>query len=413
MRTIENCCLSGTSCFARCCKASGSNPNSFGCACAGRARGSEPASRRAPPRPGRRAAAAAPTPEDRGQGRPATAGACSIVTGGADNATLTSARAMSKAIGRATFRSGSTYQGAAAGRTTARPSSSSTAIVCRPSLPSCQASRPGKGGPKSSGGESSWRQRERPVATIRCISRSTRSGFCRERRRRRPQPAAQQPQKGAVVALHVFCGRVLQLLKRAHAVRTPAARFQNPRNPQIEDKGRAGARRAIEAIDDLLGRRRRGCGMRELVQPVADRPIQRVLLDRLERRRVFQCRQQYRRRMLAVMPDGAAASRRQYDRVAAADLDQDMVGPRPRSLYRGDQPLPALVGMEVADRTPALIGPRLADFAREAAVDVVLVKRTPFACRRKGVETREVVQERRPQRGKTGMASRAEPAITK
>ena len=188
MRTIENCCLSGTSCFARCCKASGSNPNSFGCACAGRARGSEPASRRAPPRPGRRAAAAAPTPEDRGQGRPATAGACSIVTGGADNATLTSARAMSKAIGRATFRSGSTYQGAAAGRTTARPSSSSTAIVCRPSLPSCQASRPGKGGPKPSGGEFELAPAGAAGGDDPLHQQIDEVGIFRERRRRRHSP---------------------------------------------------------------------------------------------------------------------------------------------------------------------------------------------------------------------------------
>ena len=107
---------------------------------------------------------------------PAIAAACVVVTGGADRAILTSGRAISRATGPARWRRGSTYQGEAASNIAAPSSPSSTAIVWRPSPPSRQASRPRSAGPKVSGGEASFRQRHRPVAMIRRISRSTMSG---------------------------------------------------------------------------------------------------------------------------------------------------------------------------------------------------------------------------------------------
>jgi hypothetical protein len=180
--------------------------------------------------------------------------------------------------------------------------------------------------------------------------------------------------------------------QRAWAVGAPAARFEKACHAQIEDKEGTWIRRAIEAIGQLLGRRCGGRDARQLVQPVADRAVERVALDRPKRRRVFQCLEQHRRAVLAIMPDRATALRRQFDRVVAADLDKDMIGPRPGPLDRGDQPPPALVGMQVADRAASLIRPRLADLARKASVDILLIERKPRHRRKPGAERRIIVQ---------------------
>ena len=189
--------------------------------------------------------------------------------------------------------------------------------------------------------------------------------------------------------------------QRAGAVGAPAARFQKTRDAQIEGKRLARVGREVEAIGQFLGRRRRARRARQLVQPVTDRPVERVALDRPKRRRMLKRLQQDSDAMLAIVPDRATALRRQVDRVAGADLDKHMVGPRPRPLNRGDQPLPAPVGVQVADRAAALIGPRLADLSRKAAVDVVLVKRKPCCGGKRDAGRRKIVQGRYPLYEKT------------
>ena len=95
--------------------------------------------------------------------------------------------------------------------------------------------------------------------------------------------------------------------------------------------------------------------MRQPVQPVTDRPVQRIFLDRLQARRVFQRLQQHRHGVLAIARDRAAALGRQPHRIGVPDLDKDVIGARPGPLHRGDQALAALVGVQVAHRATALI----------------------------------------------------------
>jgi hypothetical protein len=94
----------------------------------------------------------------------------------------------------------------------------------------------------------------------------------------------------------------------------------------------------------------------------------------LHRRRVSQSFEQHGCRVLAVPPDRTAAAAGKRDRVGIADLDKNMLGARPRSSDRGNQPLPALVRAQIANRAFAPVGTALLEAAGKAAADIALIE---------------------------------------
>ena len=108
----------------------------------------------------------------------------------------------------------------------------------------------------------------------------------------------------------------------------------------------------------------------QLMQPTPNRAAQRVLLDPLDRRRLSQCFDQHRGGVLAIPPDRAGAPRGQRDGLRILDLDKDVIRPGPCAVDRGDQPLTALVGAQVANRAVPLIGTPLVEAPGKAAADV-------------------------------------------
>jgi hypothetical protein len=202
-------------------------------------------------------------------------------------------------------------------------------------------------------------------------------GVLRERRRRAPEPVPQQLEHGAVGRAEIFRRRVLQLPGGQRPVGAPAARFEDADHAQIEDKGQAWPHRMIETIGDLIRTRLRAGRLAQLLQPTANRPGEHVRLGPLDRRRVGQRLQQHCRRMLAIPRDRAAAAGGQRDRIAFADIDEHAVGAHPRPLDQGDQPLAALIGPQIANRTAPLVGPAFVDLAVETAPDVAFVECKP------------------------------------
>src|SRR5712671_6314129 len=94
--------------------------------------------------------------------------------------------------------------------------------------------------------------------------------------------------------------------------------------------------------------------------------------------------------MLAVPSDRAAATRRQRDGVRIPDLDKDVVGAWPRSVDRSDQALAALIGSQVANRAPALVGTTFLKAPGKATAHVAFIE--------SGGGERKIVQWRGPVR---------------
>ncbi len=141
--------------------------------------------------------------------------------------------------------------------------------------------------------------------------------------------------------------------------------------------------------------------MRQPVQPVTDRPVQRIFWARLQARRVFQRLQQHRHGVFTIVSDWAAALGRQPHRIGVPDLDKDVIGTRSGPLNRGDQPLAALVGVQIAHRAAALIRDGLSNLAREAALNVVLVEGKPLGRGKPRAGERDIGHKRRPSAGGT------------
>jgi hypothetical protein len=78
--------------------------------------------------------------------------------------------------------------------------------------------------------------------------------------------------------------------------------------------------------------------------------------------------------MLAVPPDGTAASTGDHDGIGIIDLDKDVIGARPRSPDRGDQALPAFIRAQVANGTFAMVGTSLFETAGEATSDIAFIE---------------------------------------
>jgi hypothetical protein len=78
--------------------------------------------------------------------------------------------------------------------------------------------------------------------------------------------------------------------------------------------------------------------------------------------------------MLAVPPDGTAASTGDHDGIGIIDLDKDVIGARPRSPNRRDQALPAFVRAQLTNGTVAMIGTSLLETPREATSDIALIE---------------------------------------
>ena len=131
--------------------------------------------------------------------------------------------------------------------------------------------------------------------------------------------------------------------------------------------------RSIDTEDDLFG----GAGgfarpAPQPIEPAGNRTAERVGGDD-PLRRVAERLQQHGGHVLAIDDHRAAAPARQPDARARLDLGKDAVGPPARPLDIGDEPLPALVGMQIAHRAAALIRAPLLEFVPEATANVAFV----------------------------------------
>ncbi len=142
-------------------------------------------------------------------------------------------------------------------------------------------------------------------------------------------------------------------------------------------------------------------GLPQLVQPAPDRTHQRIFLGPFDRRRILQRLQQHGGGMLAVPSDRAAATRRQRDGVRIPDLDKDVVGAWPRSVDRSDQALAALIGSQVANRAPALVGTTFLKAPGKATAHVAFIESD--GGKRKIVQWRRPVQSWDPPTGSVSL----------
>jgi hypothetical protein len=112
----------------------------------------------------------------------------------------------------------------------------------------------------------------------------------------------------------------------------------------------------------------------QAVQPAPDRTVQQVLVGPLDGRRLSQSFEQHGCRVLAIPSDWTAAAAGQYDRLGIADLDKYVIGPRPVSLNRRNQPLPALIGTQIANRAFEKIRTAFLEAPGEATSDITLIE---------------------------------------
>jgi hypothetical protein len=112
----------------------------------------------------------------------------------------------------------------------------------------------------------------------------------------------------------------------------------------------------------------------QAVQPTPNRTVQQILVAPLDRRRLSQSFEQHGCRVLAIPSDWTAAAAGQYDRLGIVDFDKYVIGPRPVSLDRRNQALPALIGAQIANRAFEKIGTAFLEAPGEATADIALIE---------------------------------------